>query len=60
MAILDSQEIMFKAFEPKVQNRFLMYMDADGISIPSLQIPLSNLIILTLTERLEGKENGKI
>jgi hypothetical protein len=27
MAVLDSSEIMFTAFEPKVQNRFIMYID---------------------------------
>ena len=34
MAVLDPNEIMFKAFEPKVQNRFVMYID----SIPSFMI----------------------
>ena len=34
MAILDSNEIMFQAFEPKVQNRFVMYVD----NIPSFMI----------------------
>ena len=27
MAVLDPNEIMFTAFEPKVQNRFIMYID---------------------------------
>lgn len=27
MAILDANEIMFTAYEPKVQNRFIMYID---------------------------------
>ena len=27
MAVLDANEIMFTAFEPKVQNRFIMYID---------------------------------
>jgi len=27
MAVLDASEIMFTAFEPKVQNRFIMYID---------------------------------
>ncbi len=27
MAVLDASEIMFTAFEPKVQNRFVMYID---------------------------------
>ena len=34
MAVLDPNEIMFKAFEPKVQNRFVMYMD----NIPSFMV----------------------
>jgi len=34
MAVLDPNEIMFRAFEPKVQNRFVMYID----NIPSFMI----------------------
>lgn len=34
MAVLDANEIMFRAFEPKVQNRFIMYMD----NIPSFMV----------------------
>jgi hypothetical protein len=34
MAVLDANEIMFTAFEPKVQNRFIMYVDG----IPSYLI----------------------
>jgi len=34
MAVLDSNEIMFRAFEPKVQNRFILYSDA----IPSFMV----------------------
>src|SRR6056300_832241 len=34
MAVLDPNEIMFRAFEPKVQNRFVMYMDG----IPSFMV----------------------
>ena len=34
MAVLDPTEIMFTAFEPKVQNRFIMYIDG----IPSYLI----------------------
>jgi len=34
MATLDPNEIMFRAFEPKVQNRFVMYMDG----IPSFLV----------------------
>ena len=31
MAVLDSSEIMFRAFEPKVQNRFIISMADTGI-----------------------------
>jgi len=34
MSVLDPNEIMFRAFEPKVQNRFIMYMD----NIPSFMV----------------------
>ena len=34
MAVLDANEIMFRAFEPKVQNRFVMYFD----DIPSFMV----------------------
>ena len=34
MAILDANEIMFRAFEPKVNNRFIMYID----QIPSFMV----------------------
>ena len=34
MAVLDPNEIMFRAFEPMVQHRFVMYID----SIPSFMI----------------------
>ena len=34
MAVLDPNEIMFRALEPQVQNRFIMYIDA----IPSFMI----------------------
>ena len=36
--MLDTNEIMFKAFEPKVQNRFFMLIDAEGVSIPSFMV----------------------
>ena len=34
MSVLDPNEIMFTAFEPKVQNRFIMYIDG----IPSYMV----------------------
>jgi len=48
MAVLDPNEIMFKAFEPKVQNRFVMYIDnipsfmVKNVKAPSLPITLSS------------------
>lgn len=38
MAVLDANEIMFRAFEPKVQNRFIMYFDL----IPSFMVKVVN------------------
>lgn len=38
MAILDANEIMFRAFEPKVQNRFVMYFE----DIPSFMVKTSS------------------
>jgi len=34
MAVLDPNEIMFRAFEPMVQHRFIMYID----NIPSFMV----------------------
>ena len=34
MAVLNANEIMFRAFEPKVQNRFVMFID----NIPSFMV----------------------
>jgi len=66
MAVLDPNEIMFRAFEPKVQNRFIMYMDnipsfmVKTVSAPSFEDGEVVLIISTLTVRLEGRELGTI
>ena len=46
MAVLDPNEIMFRAFEPKVQNRFIMYIDA----IPSFMI--KNIKAPTFTDNV--------
>jgi len=43
MAILDSNEIFFTAFEPKQQNRFILYIDG----IPSYTIRKMGAISLT-------------
>ena len=43
MAVLDPNEIFFTAFEPKQQNRFILYMDG----IPSYMIKKSAAVTLT-------------
>ena len=61
MAILDTSQMMFTAFEPKLQNRFLM--EIDGIPaylIKSLNRPnfTSNTIVLdhiNVKRRIKGK-----
>ena len=46
MAVLDPNEIFFTAFEPKQQNRFIMYLDG----IPSYTIKAISAIELTQDE----------
>ena len=46
MAVLDPNEIMFQAFEPKVQNRFVMYID----NIPSFMV--KNVKAPTFTDNI--------
>ncbi len=43
MAVLDSNEIFFTAFEPKQQNRFVLYMDG----VPSYMVKGVSAIALT-------------
>ncbi len=46
MAILDPNEIFFTAFEPKVKNRFIMYVDG----IPSYTIKKIGAVGVTMEE----------
>jgi hypothetical protein len=46
MAVLNPNEIFFTAFEPKVQNRFIMYVDG----IPSYFIKKASTPKITFTE----------
>ena len=46
MAILDPNEIFFTAFEPKVKNRFIMYVDG----IPSYTIKKIGAVEVTMEE----------
>ena len=52
MAVLDPNEIFFTAFEPKVQNRFILYVDGipsytikavSGVSFDSGEIILNHI-----------------
>ena len=63
MAILDTNEMFFTAFEPKQQNRFVMYIDGfpsyivkgvSGISITQETIPLNHI---NLKRYVKGKTN---
>jgi hypothetical protein len=61
MAVLDPSEIMFTAFEPKVQNRFIMYID--GIpsylvkSVASPQFEAGEIILdhINTYRKVKGK-----
>ena len=46
MAVLDTNEIIFTAFEPKQQNRFILYVDG----IPSYTIKAVSAVTLTQDE----------
>jgi len=63
MAILDTNEMFFTAFEPKQQNRFVMYMDGfpsyivkgvSGISITQETVALNHI---NLKRYVKGKTN---
>ena len=61
MAVLDPNEIFFTAFEPKVQNRFIMYVDGipafmiKGISEVSLTQGVVNLNHINVERKVKGK-----
>ena len=61
MAILDTNETMFTAFEPKLQNRFIMYIDGipayliKKVSRPSVTFGDVNLEHINVRRRLKGK-----
>ena len=66
MAILSPNEIFFTAFEPKVKNRFIMYVDG----IPTYMIKKIGQVAVTMEDitlnhinvyrKIKGKLNGKI
>jgi hypothetical protein len=63
MAILDSTQMMFTAFEPKLQNRFLMVIDGipsyliKKISRPSITFGEVTLDHINVKRKLKGKAN---
>ena len=63
MAILDSTQMMFTAFEPKLQNRFLMVIDGipsyliKKISRPSISFGEVVLDHINVKRKIKGKAN---
>ena len=61
MAVLDPNEIMFTAFEPKVQNRFIMYIDGipsyiiKKISRPSVEMNEIKIDHINVYRKIKGK-----
>ena len=63
MAILDTNEMMFTAFEPKLQNRFLM--EIEGIpaylikSLNRPQVTFNNIVLdhINVKRKIKGKAN---
>ena len=63
MAILDTNEMMFTAFEPKLQNRFIMYIDGiPAYLIKSIQRPnitFGEVVLnhINVKRKIKGKAN---
>ena len=61
MAVLDANEIMFKAFEPKVQNRFVLISDAiptfmvKNLSAPEFTDEVVKLDHINTYRKIRGK-----
>jgi len=61
MSVLDPNEIMFTAFEPKVQNRFIMYIDGipsymvKSVSAPSFTDNVIKLDHINSYRKIRGK-----
>ena len=61
MAILSTNEMMFTAFEPKLQNRFIMYIDGipaflvKKISRPNIQFGEVTLDHINVKRKIKGK-----
>ena len=67
MAILNTNEMMFTAFEPKMQNRFVMYIDGipaflvKKVGRPNIQFGDVTLDHINIKRKLKGnaKTNDK-
>ena len=63
MAILDTNEIFFTAFEPKLQNRFIMYIDGiptyliKQIDRPQISFAEVTLDHINVKRKIKGKAN---
>ena len=63
MAILDTNEMMFTAFEPKLQNRFIMYIDGipaflvKKVGRPNIQFGDVTLDHINVKRKIKGKAN---
>ena len=61
MAILNTNEMMFTAFEPKMQNRFVMYIDGipaflvKKVGRPNIQFGDVTLDHINMKRKLKGK-----
>ena len=61
MPVLDPNEIMFTAFEPKVANRFIMYIDGipsymvKGVASPSFTDGVIKLDHINTYRKIRGK-----
>ena len=66
MPTISSQEIMFKAFEPKVQNRFIMYVEdiptymIKGVSSPNFTDGEIQFTSIPTERFVQVEESGKI
>ena len=66
MAVLDPNEIFFTAFEPKIPNRFIMYVDGfpsyiiKAISAVGFDQVRQFLIISTYIAKSKAKPDGTI
>ena len=63
MAVLGQSDIMFQAFEPKVQNRFIMFIDGipgfliKGVTAPSFTDEEVKLDHINTYRKIRGKRN---